>query len=181
MAGVGIGASLIAGRVRSVPDVPSPFLRADGFVVGADRRHLSFGAGADVIFAANRGSERACGPRLGRSGRARFDGCRERLLRASAGSAGGSGAAVVGRTGAGLGVTITGILPVRAGSLGRCGAAAAAAVVFGMPRIAFDELPTRSASSSVRLASADPLPGRPALVQMSTNSLLSSFSSFASA
>ena len=40
---------------------------------------------------------------------------------------------------------------------------------------------TFSASSSVRLASADPLPGTPAFVQMSTSSLLSSFSSFANA
>jgi hypothetical protein len=35
-------------------------------------------------------------------------------------------------------------------------------------------------SSSVKLASAEPLPGSPALVQMSTKSLLSSLSSFAS-
>jgi hypothetical protein len=40
---------------------------------------------------------------------------------------------------------------------------------------------TFSASSSVRLARADPLPWMPALVQRSTSSLLSSFSSFASA
>ena len=40
---------------------------------------------------------------------------------------------------------------------------------------------TFSTSSSVRLARADPLPGTPAFVQMSTSSLLSSCNSFASA
>jgi hypothetical protein len=35
-------------------------------------------------------------------------------------------------------------------------------------------------SSSVKLANAEPLPGSPALVQISTKSLLSSLSSFAS-
>ena len=38
-------------------------------------------------------------------------------------------------------MTITGILPVRAGSLGRCGAGGAAAEAFGLPLAALDELP----------------------------------------
>jgi hypothetical protein len=84
--------------------------------------------------------------------------------------------------GAGFGVTITGILPDLIGSLGRCGAAGAALAAgfdLAVPP-AFRNCLTFSTSSSVKLASADPLPGTPAFVQISTSSLLSNFSSFAS-
>jgi len=76
---------------------------------------------------------------------------------------------------------MTGILAVRDGSAGRLGIGGAAVEVFPLGLPPFMNCLTFSASSSVRLASADPLPGKPAFVQMSTSSLLSSFSSFASA
>ena len=62
---------------------------------------------------------------------------------------------------------------------GDAAAVGLAALPFGPPPLR--NCLTRSASSSVRLASADPLPVTPALVQISTKSLLSSLSSFASA
>ncbi len=87
---------------------------------------------------------------------------------ASTGAGGGGASRFGGGATDGLGI---------AGGFAAVATAAAAAADFAAPpaKCAF----TRSTSSSVRLAKAEPLPVTPALVQISTSTLLSSFSSFA--
>ena len=110
----------------------------------------------------------------------------------TAGTSAGAGASCslrrIGASGAGRGDAfrfeiMTGILPAGAGRfLGGSGIGGGSA----FDRFGFVLLPARYVftlvtSSSVRLASAEPFPGIPAFVQISTSSLLSSFSSLASA
>ena len=84
----------------------------------------------------------------------------------------------------GRGALITGILPeVRGRSRGRsggrsCGRTGGGRLATGTAEVVAELLAT---SSSLRLASAEPLPRIPTLVQISTSSLLSTFSSFANA
>jgi len=92
------------------------------------------------------------------------------------------GAAGLGATGGDF-CPMTGGRPAADGRTGTCGRVGAAPGAgrsgLGLPREAMNSR-SLTTSSSVRLASAEPLSWMPARVQISTSSLLSSLSSFAS-
>ena len=164
---------------------PSAFLRSADFAFRADDRHFAGrGARADVLLAAHGAGQRAGAARRSVATAVSTAVDVAANVRFRLGSSSSAGSADFGRAvgAGGFGVTITGILPVapaRSAAAALRGAAFAGFALAVPPPLR--NCLTLSTSSSVRLASADPLPGTPAFVQMSTSSLLSSFSSFANA
>ena len=184
----GIGASLTAGRDRS-PDPPSLLLRSPARLSAPTTGTLPAIVPGPMYFSRPMAPANGPGRRDASATAADSAAGAEAAIGASTGSNSGSGSdgaagsAAFGRSvgGAGLGETMTGILFGRMGSPGRwgaTGAAFAAGLALAVPPPCKNCL-TFVTSSSVKLASADPLPGTPAFVQMSTSSLLSTFSSFA--
>ena len=128
LAGVGHRRELDGRAGPLAPDGPSPFLRSADFASAPTTGTLPVAVPGPTYF--SRPMAPASGPGGGRIDRdGRFDGrrrCGQRAVSDGDGSVGRFGRLRPGRGAAGFGVTITGILPVRAGSVGRCGAGAAA-------------------------------------------------------